>query len=60
MTQSERNKKILEAIKTETARALTSRKTARDTLIKEGIYTSKGELRAEFRSRKGKKVTEGA
>jgi hypothetical protein len=48
MTHAQRNQKILEAIATETARALTSKKMARETLINEGIYTTKGTLRAEF------------
>lgn len=48
MTHAQRNQKILTAIAAETARAVESRKTARDTLIKEGIYTTKGELRAAF------------
>lgn len=48
MTHTQRNKKILDAIATETARALSSQKAARATLIKEGIYTKKGKLRAEF------------
>ena len=48
MTHSQRNQKILEAITKETKRAVTSRKVARETLIKEGIYTTKGKLRVEF------------
>jgi hypothetical protein len=48
MTHAQRNQKILEAIAKETARAIASRKIARDTLIGEGIYTTEGKLRAEF------------
>jgi hypothetical protein len=48
MTHAQRNQKILAAIAEETERAVTSKKTARETLIKEGIYTTKGKLRAEF------------
>lgn len=48
MTHAERNRRILEAISKETARAVTSQKVARETLIREGIYTKKGKLRAEF------------
>lgn len=48
MTHEQRNRKILDAIAQETARAVMSKKAARETLIKEGIYTSKGKLRAEY------------
>lgn len=48
MTHAQRNQKILEAIAEETERALASKKIARETLIKEGIYTAKGKLRVEF------------
>jgi hypothetical protein len=48
MTNAQRNEKILAAIAEETARALSSKKTARDALIKEGIYTKRGTLRVEF------------
>ena len=48
MTHAQRNQKILDAIAEETARALSSKKVARETLIKEGIYTTKGKLRVEF------------
>lgn len=48
MTHAQRNQKILEAIALTTERALVSKMQARKTLIDEGIYTSKGELRAEF------------
>jgi hypothetical protein len=45
---AERNKKILALIEEHTKEALTSRKTAREALIKTGIYTKKGQLRVEF------------
>lgn len=48
MTHAQRNKKILAAIAEETERAVASKKIARETLIKEGIYTAKGKLRVEF------------
>ncbi|MBY0306219.1 MAG: hypothetical protein K2W86_13860 [Sphingomonas sp.] len=48
MTHKQRNQKILEAIAEETERAVASKKIARETLIREGIYTAKGKLRVEF------------
>jgi hypothetical protein len=48
MTNDQRNQKILEAIAKETARAVSSKKVARETLINEGIYTVRGKLRVEF------------
>ncbi|MEK6540538.1 MAG: hypothetical protein AABZ45_00290 [Pseudomonadota bacterium] len=48
MTHAQRNQKILYAISVETARALTSKKIARETLVGEGIYTVKGKLRVEY------------
>lgn len=48
MTHQQRNQKILEAIAEQTERAVVSKKVARETLIKEGIYTAKGKLRVEF------------
>jgi hypothetical protein len=48
MSHTQRNEKILRAIEEGTTRALVSKKVARDTLIKEGIYTTKGKLRVEF------------
>ena len=48
MTHAQRNQKILDAIAEETQRALSSKKVARETLIKEGIYTTRGKLRVEF------------
>lgn len=56
MTHAERNQKILHAIEQETARALSSKKAAKEVLIKEGIYTSKGKLKAEFGGKPNKKV----
>lgn len=55
MTQAQRNKKILKAIEAKTKRALTSKKAARDALIEEGIYTTKGKLRVEFGGTSSKK-----
>lgn len=48
MTHAQRNQKILKAIAEETERAISSKKIARDTLISEGIYTTRGKLRVEF------------
>ncbi len=48
MTNKERNKRIITAIREATARALVSREAARDALIKEGIYTKRGELRVRY------------
>jgi hypothetical protein len=45
---SERNKKILDLIDEYTKCATVSQKTARETLIREGIYTKSGKLRAEY------------
>lgn len=55
MTNDQRNKKILKAIEEETTRALASKKTARESLIKDGIYTLKGKLRVEFGGKSDKK-----
>lgn len=60
MTKAQRNKKILKAIEAETKRGLSSRKAARDTLIKEGIYTAKGRLRVEFGGSSSKKENAAA
>ena len=54
MTHAQRNEKILKAIEEGTTRALVSKKVARATLIKEGIYTAKGKLRVEFGGSGGK------
>lgn len=48
MTHAQRNQKILDAIAEQTARATASKKVARETLIREGIYTTRGKLRVEF------------
>jgi hypothetical protein len=55
MTNEQRNKKILKAIETQTKRALASKKVARQTLIDEGIYTTKGKLKVEFGGEGNKK-----
>ena len=55
MTREQRNRKILDAIEAETTRALATKKTAREILIKEGIYTVSGKLRAEFGGKNVKK-----
>lgn len=55
MTNAKRNQKILAGIDSETKRALTSKAVARNTLIKEGIYTAKGQLRVEFGGKASKK-----
>lgn len=48
MDRAQRNEKILKTIAERTKQALTSKRAAREMLIKEGIYTKKGKLRAEF------------
>jgi hypothetical protein len=48
MTNQQRNEKIIKAIEEAKAKALVSKKKARELLISEGIYTAKGKLRAEF------------
>lgn len=48
MTHEQRNEKIIRAIEEATAKALVSKKKAREALVSEGIYTEKGKLRAEF------------
>jgi hypothetical protein len=59
MTNAQRNIKILDAIAKETTRALSSKKAARETLIEEGIYTTRGKLRVEFGG-EGKKARAAA
>lgn len=54
MTNAQRNQAIQTLIRDYTAKATVSRETARATLIKEGIYTPKGNLKAEFGGRGGK------
>jgi hypothetical protein len=56
MTQTERNARILQAIDDRTREALTSKKTARDMLLSEGIYTRAGELRVEYGGAPAKKA----
>jgi hypothetical protein len=56
MTHAQRNSKILKAIQEETTRASASKKVARESLIKEGIYTEKGKLRVEFGGKSDKKA----
>lgn len=60
MTHEERNREIIKAIKEVTERINVSKKAARDFLIKGGIYTKKGKLRAEFGGEPSKKDTEAA
>lgn len=48
MDRAQRNEKILKTIAERTKQALASKQAAREMLIKEGIYTKKGKLRAEF------------
>jgi hypothetical protein len=48
MTDAQRHSAILGLIDRHTTANTTSRAQARDTLIKEGIYTKKGTLRVEF------------
>jgi hypothetical protein len=60
MTNAQRNQKIMKAIEATTRHALVSKKTARDALIKEGIYTAKGKLRVEFGGAGRKKETTAA
>jgi hypothetical protein len=48
MTQTQRNAAIKRLLKTYTAANTASPDVARQGLIREGIYTKKGELRREF------------
>lgn len=48
MTHTQRNAEILRMLDEETARATVTKAAAREALIKEGIYTKRGKLRAEF------------
>lgn len=59
MTQAERNDAITKLIKERTDKTTVSRKVARETLIKEGIYTKEGKLRVEYGG-SGKKPTKAA
>jgi len=56
---TERNKKILAIIEEYTKRATVSQKVARETLIREGIYTKKGQLRVEFGGPGKKRKSQG-
>ena len=56
MTDASRRAAVLEVIRSKTAANTTTKACARAVLVAEGIYTKKGELRAEFREvRSGKK-----
>lgn len=55
MTNSERNQAIRTLIRDYTTRITENRETARSALIKEGIYTPKGNLKAQFGGRGGAK-----
>jgi hypothetical protein len=48
MTTEQRNAEILRILDEQTKRNTVSRKIARDALIDEGIYTKRGQVRAEF------------
>jgi hypothetical protein len=58
MTDAQRHSLILGLIDRHTAANTVSRTQARNTLIKEGIYTKKGTLRVEFggESKKSKRA----
>jgi hypothetical protein len=60
MTQSERNEAIKKLIEKRTKKTTASRKVARDTLIGEGVYTKKGELRVEYGGSAKKKAPAAA
>ncbi len=48
MTHAERNAAIKKLIEERTAKTTSSKEIARQTLIKEGIYTKKGNLTANY------------
>ena len=48
MTDTQRRSEIKKLIEHYTVKNTVSKAVARDTLIREGIYTKKGTLRAEF------------
>lgn len=54
MTLEQRNKAILEVLAEQTKAKTSSPAAARAALIKEGIYTPKGNLRAKFGGGKAK------
>lgn len=56
MTDAQRRAAILKIIEERTEQMTVSQKAARDALIKEGIYTQRGELRVEFGGGTKKKV----
>ena len=60
MTREQRNEKILKAIEEATAKGTVSKKKARDTLVSEGIYTTKGKLKVEFGGESSKRDTAAA
>jgi hypothetical protein len=55
MTKSEQVQKVLQALKAQTKLAARSKATAREFLIKEGIYTADGKLSPEFGGAKKKR-----
>ncbi|MEP9359334.1 hypothetical protein [Sphingomonas sp. KR3-1] len=54
MTHAQRNAEILRLLEEQTNRGLKSKAAARATLIREGIYTEKGKLSAEFGGKRKK------
>lgn len=54
MTHAQRNAEILRLLEEQTERAVVSKKAARESLVREKIYTAKGKLRVEFREREQK------
>lgn len=55
VTNADRNVAIRTLIRDYTTRITANRETARSALIKEGIYTPKGNLKAEFGGRGSRK-----
>lgn len=60
MTDAQRRNAIKKLISEHTAAKTVSKKIARQTLIAEGIYTQKGELRAAFGGGKRQKTKSAA
>lgn len=60
MTKLERNAKIMAQLDLVTKRGLKSKAAARNLLVKEGIYTPKGNLKAEFGGRGKAKLAKTA
>lgn len=56
MTHAERNAAIKKLIEQRTEATTSTREIARETLIKEGIYTKKGNLTANYGGSYGKKT----